>query len=70
MKTGIVKITVGNGTYILDYDHKPTGDLLCRLITGMSTQELAQDILRNEGGKYDMLYKKKDESMCQERNKK
>ena len=33
-----------------------TADQLCRCLTGMTISELAQDIARNPGGKYDDLY--------------
>lgn len=35
-----------------------TPDQLCRCVTGMTTEQLAKDIMLNRNGKYDFLYKK------------
>lgn len=50
---------MGVNEFIVAEGWEPSPDLACRVLFGKSIEELAEEILKNEGGKYDRLYKKK-----------
>lgn len=38
---------------------EPSPDLVCRFLFGLGIEELAEDIIKNENGKYDKYLKNK-----------